>query len=188
VTPKVLILKASPRLKGNSAVLADQVSEGARQSGAEVTTFVLQNMAIQPCNACEACHQVEEGKCIIEDDMQQIYPALREADAVVVASPIYWFTITAQAKLCIDRWYALETSQGNVLKGKRFGVVLTYGDSDPYSSGAVNAIHTFESMERYVGFKIAGMVYGTASNVGDVEKQPALMEKAFKLGQKLAQG
>jgi multimeric flavodoxin WrbA len=114
-----------------------------------------------------------------------LYPKLQAADAIVIASPIYWFTMSAQTKLFIDRWYALESPQGNVLKGKQFGILLTYGDTDPYSSGAINAIRTFQDMMRYIGGQIAGIVYGTAMDIGDVAKQPELMERAFMLGQKL---
>ncbi|MCK4726005.1 MAG: hypothetical protein KAT29_09385, partial [Anaerolineales bacterium] len=70
--------------------------------------------------------------------------------------------------------------------GKQLGIVLVYGDTDLYTSGGINAIHTFESLARYVGMDIAGMVYGTAWQLGEAEKQPELMEKAFKLGAKLA--
>jgi len=73
-----------------------------------------------------------------------------------------------------------------VWPGKNIGIVLTYGDANPYDSGAVNAIYTFQSMCRYLGIEIAGMVYGTASGIGDVEKQPELMQKAYQLGVKLA--
>jgi len=119
------------------------------------------------------------------DDMQMLYPKLRDAEAILIASPIYWFTISAQTKLFIDRWYALESTQGNALKGKQFGILLTYGDTDPYSSGAINAIRTFQDMMRYIKADIGGIVYGTASNEGDVLSQPELMERAYKLGQKL---
>ncbi len=64
---------------------------------------------------------------------------------------------------------------------------MTYGDTDLYTSGGINAIHTYESMFRFTHAEIVGMVYGTAMNVGDVQKQPELMEHAYKLGQKLAQ-
>jgi multimeric flavodoxin WrbA len=115
--------------------------------------------------------------------MQALYPQLLAADAILITSPIYYFTISAQTKLCIDRWYALESPQtGNALRGKQFGIVLTYGDTDLYTSGGINAIHTFESIFRYIHAEIVGMVYGTASDPGDVEKQPALLEQAFQLG------
>jgi len=181
---KVLILKGSPRRKGNSATLADQLALGAQEQGAEVESIFLEGKKIHTCTACDQCGK--NGKdCVFDDDMRDIYPSLRQADVIVIASPIYWFTISAQAKLCIDRWYAMETSQGSQLRGKQIGIILTYGDSDPYTSGAVNAIHTFQSMFHYIGCEIAGLVYGTASNVGDVQKQPALMEQAYQLGKKL---
>lgn len=182
---KIIILKGSPRERGNSAVLADQVAEGAKTGGAQVESIYLHSMDIRPCDACDMCHEGHEG-CIIEDDMQQLYPKLVEADAIVIASPIYWFTISAQVKLCIDRWYGLETPKGSALAGKKIGIILTYGDSDPYTSGAINAIYTFQHMFRYIRSEIVGMVYGTASNVGDAAMQPALMKQAYDLGEKLA--
>ncbi len=72
------------------------------------------------------------------------------------------------------------------MAGKQAGIVLTYGDDDLYTSGGINAIHTFESMFRFLKMEIAGMVYGTAMDVGDAEKQPELMQKARQLGERLA--
>jgi len=180
----IVILKGSPRENGNSAVLADQVAAGARGTGVNIESFTLHNMDIRPCDACDTCRETG-GVCVIKDDMQTLYPKLRAADAIVLASPIYWFTISAQLKLCIDRWYALETPKGSELNGKKIGIVLTYGDSDPYTSGAINAIYTFQSMFRYIRSDIVGIIYGTAGDIGDVMKQPALMEQAYQLGQKL---
>ena len=113
----VLIFKSSPREKGNSSILADKAAEGAKAAGAQVESFSLQRLNIQPCDACDTCQQT--GVCVLKDDMQTLYPKLQEAEAMVIASPIYWFTMSAQAKLFIDRWYALESSQGNALKGRR---------------------------------------------------------------------
>jgi multimeric flavodoxin WrbA len=111
-----------------------------------------------------------------------------QAEAIVLASPIYWFTYSAQLKTCIDRWYALYNDHYDAFKGKQFGIILTYGDDDLYSSGAINAIHTFETMLRFLRAETAGWVYGTANDEGDVLKQPELMEKAYRLGKKLAGG
>lgn len=182
----VLILKSSPRENGNSNTLAGQVEAGAVEAGAEVESLMLHHMDIRPCDACDECQ--ETGVCVIKDDMQKVYPLLKKADAIVMSGPVYWFTISAQAKLCIDRWYAIyaedEPAEG-VFKDKQIGIVLTYGDTDLYTSGGINAIYTYESMFRYIGAEIAGMVYGTANDVGDVQKQPELMESAYQLGQKL---
>lgn len=185
--PYILVFEGSPRLKGNSTVLAEKAAEGARAAGAEVETFFLHKMKVEPCSACDACLTDDDADCIIEDDMVAIYPKLRRADAILFASPIYWFTYSAQLKLLVDRMYALEGSKGSALKGKSFGVILVYGDSDPYNSGATNAIRSFQDMCRYLGSELVDVVYGSASNVGDVAKQPALLDKAYSLGQKLAQ-
>ena len=181
---QILVFKGSPREKGNSSILADKAAEGAKSAGAQVESFSLHRMDIHPCDACDICQETEV--CVLKDDMQLLYPKLRQADAIVIACPIYWFTISAQTKLFIDRWYALESSQGSALKGKHFGIILTYGDNDPYTSGAINAIRTFQDMFRYIEADIVGMVYGTANKEGDVLNQPELLESAYKLGEKLA--
>jgi len=180
---QVLVFKGSPRENGNSSTLADRVVEGAKAAGASVDVFSLHRLDIRPCDACDTCQ--ETGVCVLKDDMQALYPKLTQADAIIIASPIYWFTMSAQTKLFIDRWYGLEGPNGNPLKGKQFGIILTYGDTDPYSSGAINAIRTFQDMFRYIGANIQGLVYGTAMDVGDAQKQPELMERAYKLGEKL---
>ena len=184
--PYILIIKGSPREKGNSSTLAEQAAAGARQTGAEVESIYLHALDIRPCDACDLCQEGNQEDCVIPDDMQMLYPKLRQADAIIVASPVYWFTFSAQTKLFIDRWYALQGTNGNALAKKKFGVILTYGDIDPYTSGAINAIHTFQDMFRYIKADLIGIVYGSASDVGDVQKQPDLMEKAFKLGAELA--
>ena len=140
-------------------------------------------MDIRPCDACDTCK--ETGVCVLKDDMQLLYPKLQAAQSILIASPIYWFTMSAQTKLFIDRWYALESPEGSALKGKHFGIILTYGDTDPYSSGAINAIRSFQDMFRYIGADITGMVYASANDEGDVLKQPELLERAYKLGVQL---
>jgi multimeric flavodoxin WrbA len=184
MTKKVLILKGSPREKGNSATLADQLRAGAEGEGAEVESVYLHALDISPCDGCFFCEG--SGVCAVDDDMQSLYPKLREADAIVIASPVYWFTYSAQIKLCVDRWVALETSEGNELRGKQVGIILTYGDTDIFTSGGINAIHTFQSMFGYIGAEIVGYVYGRGNKPGEVKGQPELMERAFKLGQQLA--
>jgi len=77
--------------------------------------------------------------------MQELYPKLRETDALVIASPIYYFTVSAQTKLFIDRWYSLGEEKDSAINGKQIGIVLTYADTDPFTSGAINAIRLFGS-------------------------------------------
>jgi multimeric flavodoxin WrbA len=184
---KILILKGSPRERGNSSTLAGQVAAGAKAAGAEVESIYLHGLDIRPCDACDSCTQPGT-ICIIEDDMQTLYPKIRAADAIVLATPVYWFTFSAQLKLCIDRWYGFQSSNWEEMRGRQFALVLVYGDSDLYTSGGINAIHTFESMCRYLKAEVVGMVYGTANDIGDVEKQPELMDQAYQLGRKLVEG
>lgn len=185
---RIVIVKGSPRSNGNSAALADQVAAGAREAGALVECFFLHEMEINACDACDACQTKAYAGCIVEDDMQTIYPALLAADALVIASPVYWFTVSAQTKLFMDRCYALIDEGGYSLRKKKIGIVMSYGDSDPFDSGAVNAFRTFQDVFRYVGAEIAGFVYGSASNPGEIRDNEAVMAKAFELGKKLAAG
>jgi multimeric flavodoxin WrbA len=183
MTKNVLILKGSPREKGNSAVLADRAAAGAKDAGANVESIYLHSLDIRPCDACDMC---VDRLCIIEDDMQPLYPKLEAADVIILATPVYWFTYSAQLKLCIDRWYAFQYNRWKDISHKKFGILLTYGDSDPYKSGGINAIHTFETMCRFLKSEIVGIVHGTLSDIGDAEKHPELLEQAYELGQRLA--
>ena len=183
---KIVILHGSPRKNGNSNILADQLMAGAQSKGAEVQNFFLQEMHIEGCAGCDACQVNADEHCIIEDDMQQIYPKIREADAIVYASAIYWFTYTAQLKAAIDRLYVFESPKGSPLMEKPVGILLTYGDSDPINSGVMNAIRSFQDMFRYLRSPIMGIVHGTAMNVGDIKNNKELMNDAFELGVKLA--
>ena len=182
---KVVIAMGSPRKNGNSTTLARRVAEGATAAGAEVESFYLHKMNIKPCTACDVCREDTAKDCNINDDMQGLYPKLRETDALVIASPIYWFTVSAQTKLFMDRWYALGGPQGYALKGKRIGIILTYEDTDPFTSGAVNALRTFQDVFAYIGAPIVGMVYGSASKAGEIKANRDLMEKAYLLGKQL---
>jgi multimeric flavodoxin WrbA len=183
---RVLVLKGSPRKKGNSAVLADRLATAAAEAGAAVESFDLPEMEIRPCDACDFCQG--SGECVINDDMQTLYPKLLGADAIVIASPVYWFTVSAQTKAFIDRWYALEGSTPNALAGKEIGIVLTYADSDPFTSGAINAMRTFQDIFRYQKASIVGFVYGSASEPGEIRDQAEVMQRAYALGQRLGAG
>jgi multimeric flavodoxin WrbA len=183
----ILILKGSPRERGNSATLADRAAAGAQEAGAQVESIYLHGLDIRACDACELCRE-PGSTCVIEDDMQPLYPKLAAADAILLASPIYWFTFSAQLKLCMDRWYAFQSSRWQEIYHKRFGIILTYGDTDLYTSGAINAIHTYESMARFLHSEIVEIVHGSLDEAGEAEQHPELMEQAYKLGQKLATG
>ena len=187
---KVLTLLGSPRKKGNTAALADQINKGAEKAGAVVESLYLNGMQIKPCQGCYACQAAERPGCAVDDDMQQIYPRLLNADAWVIASPVYWFTMSAQMKTVLDRCFALfnEGQLQSPFAGKRIAIAMSYGDTDAFSSGCVNALRTFQDAFSYVGAEIVGMVYGTAEEPGEIKSNLGLMQQAEELGRKLVAG
>lgn len=183
----ILIVIGSPRRRGNSAALAGRLSKSAAAAGAAVETIFLQELDIKPCTACEACRNKKARGCIIRDGMQPLYSKIKAADAIVIAGPVYWFSLSAQTKLFMDRWYALGGDNDyRGLRGKRFGILLAFADADAFSSGAVNALHTFQDAIGYLGGSIAGMVYGSAEKAGEIRARKDLMQQAAELGKKLA--
>jgi len=182
---KVLVLLGSPRKKGNSAILAAQIARGAKAAGAKVETVFLQGLNIAPCRSCYACQKEKSRGCSIDDAMQDLYPKLLEAEAWVIASPVYWFTMSAQTKIFMDRCFALLAHGKEAFAGKRIAIAMSYGDADPFSSGCVNALRTFQDAFNYTGAKIVGMVYGSAYEAGEIRANDVLMKAAEKLGKEL---
>ena len=185
---KVLVLLGSPRKKGNSAILAGRIARGARSAGANVETLFIHGMKIAPCSSCYACQKPNSKGCSINDDMQIVYKKLQESDAWVIASPVYWFTVSAQTKLWIDRSFAMLPYAKEAFAGKRIAIAMSYGDSDPFKSGCVNALRAFQDAYAYVEACIVGMIYGSAMDAGEIEKNKSLMKEALELGKLLVSG
>ena len=183
--PKVIVFLGSPRKKGNSAILAAQIAKGAKAAGAKVETIYLQGLKIAPCRSCYACQKEKSRGCAIKDEMQALYPKLLAAGAWVIASPVYWFTMSAQTKIFMDRCFALPAYVKNPFAGKRIAIAMSYGDADPFGSGCVNALRTFQDAFNYTGAKIVGMVYGSAYGAGEIRANDVLMKAAGELGKEL---
>jgi len=185
---KVLVLLGSPRRKGNSEILAGKIAEGAKAAGAGIDTVFLHGLKISPCRACFDCQKPKSRGCSICDDMQPLYRKMLEADAWVLASPVYWFTMSAQMKLWMDRCLAFGAYAKDPFEGKRIAVAMSYGGEDPFDSGCVNALRTFQDAYNYVGAKMIGMVYGSAMEAGDIKANKALLKEAKELGRRLVTG
>jgi multimeric flavodoxin WrbA len=184
---KITVLLGSPRKNGNSTILAAQLAEGAKSAGGEVRSFDLSELDIAACSGCGSCQDSPGSGCVIEDGMREVYREVTSADALVFAGPVYWFSVSAQTKIAIDRLYAVGGSSSNLLGGKKFGVILTYADEDPFVSGAANAVRMFRDMAAYVGASLEGVVHGSAFGAGEIRSSAAAMEGARELGRKLAQ-
>lgn len=120
----VLGISGSPREGGNTDIMVREALEGARLSGAEVEFVGLAGKKISGCEACAECGK--GGRCVIDDDMQPIYPKLVAADVVIIGSPVYFGMVTAQTKALLDRTYYLSKT-GRKLEGKVGGVITVGG-------------------------------------------------------------
>ena len=127
---KILIYKASPRAKGNTAWMAEEYKNAAEAAGHEVTLVNVAKKKIAGCLACEYCHGKGNGACVQKDDMQELYPLLAEADVLVLAAPIYYFTLNAQMQAPIQRVYNMM----NPAKVKKMALLLS-----SYSPGVYDA-------------------------------------------------
>ena len=187
---KILALFGSPRKKGNSTLLANHIILGAESRGAIIESIYLNGLNIKPCQGCYACQEENSRGCAVDDDMQGIYPKITEADALIIASPVYWFTMSAQTKIFMDRCIATynEDPEKSQLHGKKIAIAMTFGDKDAFSSGCVNALRTFQDAYNFVGADIAGMVYGSAEEPGEIAADTELMKDAEAWGKKLVPG
>ena len=105
----ILILQSSPRANGNTAWMADEYKKAAEAAGHEVTLVNVSKKKIAGCLACEYCHGKGNGACIQQDDMQELYPLMAEAEVLVLAAPIYYFTLNAQIQAPIQRMYCVNS-------------------------------------------------------------------------------
>jgi multimeric flavodoxin WrbA len=183
---KVLIVMASPRARGNSTMLAEEAARGAADAGAEVRPVHLAKMTFGPCLACEACRKPGAEGCVRDDDLKALNADIKAADALLIATPVYWFTMSGQAKLFMDRLYVFGAGKYRELKGKRVGIILASGDTDFRGSGAVNAMRAFEDAFAYLGAPIVGRIHSGGGQAGAVKKNKALMKEAYDLGRSLA--
>jgi multimeric flavodoxin WrbA len=183
---KVLIVMASPRPRGNSTVLAEEAARGAREAGAEVRTVRLSELRFGPCRACGACRKPGARGCVQNDDLKALRPEIASADALLIASPVYWFTMSGQAKLFMDRLYVFGAKGYRELKGKRVGAILASGDTGLRTSGAGNAGDALKDACAYLGAPFAGLVHAGGGRAGAAAKNKALMKKALALGRALA--
>ena len=188
---KVLGIAGSPRRAGNTDLLLAEVMKGAASRSAEVKTIILSNLEIAPCQHCDAC--LETGRCKIEDDMQMVYDELGQADWIVLASPIQFMGVTAQAKAMIDRCQAL-WARKYVLnrpplgdRRERKGLFVSVGDRT-VANLFEPALVTVKSMFRILDITYAGeLVFPRVDEKGDITNNPDALNQAFLVGQKLVE-
>lgn len=177
---KILGIVCSPRSGGNTEILVRKALESAEKEGAEVEAWSVAGKDLKPCDHCLSC--IKTGQCHIKDDMQALYPKMIEADGIVLGSPVYFWSITAQAKTVIDRTYALRRPT-NRLEGKVGGAIAVAG-----RRGQVEALTVMNNFFLGQGMIPAGLgVDGRGSEKGDIEKDERAMTGAAGLGRRIVQ-
>lgn len=175
MSKKVLILSGSPRKGGNSDTLCDEFMRGAQEAGNEVEKIRVAEKNIGFCRACYGCK--DTGTCVIKDDMADVLQKMIDADVLVLASPVYFYSIDAQLKALIDRTVARWLE----VKDKELYYIVTAADED--KAAAETTIACFRGYADCVeGAKEMGIVYGMGVyEKGKIKGTPAMIE-AYDMG------
>lgn len=182
----ILAFIGSPRRDGNSDILAQHAAEAARQAGAVVETYYLNEMDYRGCQGCLGCKRGDA--CVLEDDLAPIYDKIHAAHAVILASPVYWNEVSGQMKSFLDRWYAFKDKewQDRLEPGKNGLIIFAY---EAGREGMYDGL-----LKRWFGLlkgmgltDVTGFAVADVSDKGDVLSKPEALAKADEFGRKLAE-
>ncbi len=176
---KIVILKASPRKNGNSNALAAAFAEEAKKAGAFVTEYDTANMKVGGCRGCYGC--MTKGECVFRDDFDKIAEDLRDADGIVIASPVYWYTFPAQIKAVIDRCFSLCVT-GKDFSGKKAALLSCCEEETEETFDGIR--FSFEKTMALMKAEIAGeILIPKVSDVGEIRNTDG-EEQARELARK----
>ena len=171
----VLIISASPRKRGNSQLLCEQFTEGARAMGHEVNLVRLAEKKIGFCLACDGCMR-NGGICVQKDNMAELLLQFQKADVLVLATPVYFYGITAQMKTFIDRTYPIWRNLGK----KEVYYIVSAGLGEDIIERSLGDLDGFvEHLEEY---RIAGRIYATDVMEAGLVKNLDVFEKSYQMG------
>ncbi|MFX1316456.1 MAG: flavodoxin family protein [Promethearchaeota archaeon] len=175
----VLGIVGSPRRGGNTEVLVDKVLSGVEKAGALYEKVILNELNINPCQACDSCYKT--GNCIQKDDMVKLQRKMEKSRIWILGTPIYWWGPTAQFKTFLDRWYSPIHKN---FKGKRIILIIPFeGGHERYARhtvGMLKDIFDYLKMDLFETILAPGV-----NNRGAVSKNTDLMGKAFKVGREI---
>ena len=189
----VLGLAGSPRRGGNSETLLDQALAGAASQGAQTEKIVLSELTMRPCQHCGGCART--GICIVGDEMQIVYEKLRQADYLILASPLFFLGVTAQTKAAIDRcqalWvarYVLKHRQTRGPAGRRRRALFISVGGQHRPNMFEGALATVRAFFATCDFAFEGaLLYSGIEEKGDIRKHPTALREAFEAGARLVQ-
>lgn len=181
---KIVAFVGSPRRKGNTSELVNEVINGSKKEGAEIKIYYLNDMNIKGCQGCLYCR--ENGVCFIKDDMVEVYADIKDADVVVIGSPVYIYQVSGQVKLLLDRFFPLTDKNHR----PRFGdkkLVMLYTQAAPFNIFFRRYFRYLEKALKPMGLKKHLRLIATKCFEKDsVSENKKLKEKAFEIGRSLA--
>ena len=181
---KIVVLNGSPRPKGNTSSLVAEFERGAKEAGSDVTVFELDKMDIHGCKGCFGGGKNPEHPCVQRDDMDKIYPVYREADVIVLATPLYYWNFSGQLRTAFDRLFAVAECDPNYSNPKKESVLLMAAEG----YGFDDALSYYKNLMKHLGWKELGTVLaGGVMKVGDISGHKELKE-AYELGKTVAGG
>lgn len=172
---KILVITGSPRKNGNSNTLADRFVEGAKEAGHEVLRFDAAFKEVHPCIACNRCGM--NGPCVFKDDFEFVRKHIVDADAVVFATPMYYFGISAQIKAVIDRFYAIN---GMIHVPKKAVLMMTYADDSRRKEEPI--LTHYEVLLEYLGWTDAGRIVAPGVWTAGSINRTKYPKQAYELG------
>lgn len=176
---KIIILEGSPNRKGSSNMLAEQFAKGAKEAGHTIEVIDAAHGDIHPCTGCIHCGY--EGPCIQKDDMEEIRKKILEADMMVFVTPLYYYGMSAQLKILVDRFCAFNSSIHR--KGMKSAMIAAAWNSDDWTFEALEA--HYETLVRYLNLKDEGAVWGKGCGTPEMTRRSKYMEEAYELGRRL---
>lgn len=177
----ILVLTGSPRNGGNTDQLADAFIAGAQWAGHTVTKYATADKNIKGCMDCKACF-ANGGVCVIPDDFPTLAPLMEQADMVVFATPLYWFSFPAQLKATIDRFYSLFLGN-RALSEKECALIAGCGDED--ETAFAGMIKSYQLIAGFLKWRDQGMVLVPGLHDKDAVLSTEGLEKAEMLGKSL---
>jgi len=185
----VIGVSGSPRRGGNTETLLREVLRGAEEAGAETRLFILSRMNISPCRHCDGC--LAEGECVVKDDMGLIYPEIESLDALVLASPIFFYGVTAQAKAMIDRcqafWNRKYVLKRRIAARKRKGVFVSVGGTrfpDLFEHAKAVVKNLFLTIDVTYW---AELLFSGVDRKGEIKEHPTALKDAYLLGRRIVE-
>lgn len=173
----VVGIYGSPRKQGNTDLMLDAFLKGAETAGAEIKRLYARDLKIRGCLGCGHCDKT--GRCVQKDEMRQVYPLLEEAQRIVVASPIYFYGVTGQLKLLIDRTQALYMKRAIAGKAGKAGQKMLTRKGFVLLAGATRGKRLFEcsilTMKYF--FDALGVLYAGELSFKELEERGAILEQ-----------